>query len=355
MKLEQLGWDSFFESHFKPFAEKELYPARVALEFKNQYQLYSQFGEVPAEMSGKLRHEAVRREDLPAVGDWVVIRYLQPEHKALIVDVLPRKSKFVRKAPGDTADLQILASNIDTVFLVTGLDRDFNLRRLERYLTLAWNSGASPVVLLNKADLCEDLEKKVSTVERVAIDVPVLAISAKQDVDLSLLYNYFGEGETAVLLGSSGVGKSTIINRLLGEQVQAVQEVRDRDGRGRHTTTHRALFMLPKGGMIIDTPGLREIQLWEVGEGLQEAFEDIEELAQFCKFRNCRHLSEPGCEVKRAVEEGEIPRERYESYQKLQHELAYLERLQDERAALEEKRKIKLATKGFNRLQDDTD
>lgn len=355
MKLDTLGWDSFFEAHFEEYKKKGLHPARVILEHKNSLRLHSEFGEVPGEISGKQRHEAKTREDLPAVGDWVAINYLESEKKAIIHAVLQRKSKFVRKAAGDTTELQILASNIDTVFLVSGLDHDFNIRRLERYLALAWDSGTSPVILLNKTDLCDDIDRKISSVEKIAPDVPILPLSAKQDTNLASLNEYLGTGETAVLLGSSGVGKSTIINRLIGKPVQSIQEVREDDSRGRHTTTQRELFILENGGLIIDTPGLRELQLWDSSEGLQEAFDDIEELARFCRFRDCRHVNEPGCEVKKALQEGEVTRERYESYLKLQKELAYLERLQDQREVLEEKRRTKIITKAINRMDRDND
>jgi ribosome biogenesis GTPase len=350
-----LGWDSFFEAHFEEYKEKGFRPARVALEHKNSLRLYSEFGEIAAEISGKLRYEATSREDLPAVGDWVAINYLESEKKATVGAVLQRKSKFVRKAAGDMTGLQILASNIETVFLVSGLDREFNLRRLERYLALAWDSGGAPVIILNKTDLCDDLDSKITSVEKIAPEVPILPLSAKQSKDLSPLTEYLGASETAVLLGSSGVGKSTIINRLIGEQVQSVQEVREDDSRGRHTTTQRELFILDNGGLIIDTPGLRELQLWDSSEGVQETFDEIEELAQFCHFRDCRHVNEPNCEVRKAVQEGELSRERYESYLKLQKELAYLDRLQDQREALEEKRRWKIITKAFNRMERDND
>ncbi|MCA9740693.1 MAG: ribosome small subunit-dependent GTPase A [Deferribacteres bacterium] len=355
MKLESLGWDSFFANHFTPFQEKGLHPARVALEHKNAYLTYSAFGELTAELTGKMRYQALHREDLPAVGDWVAIQHLEDESRAVIHGVLPRKSKFIRKAAGEIIEIQILASNIETAFLVSGLDHDFNPRRLERFLTLTWDSGASPVILLNKTDICDDLEAKMAKIEEIAINAPIIPLSAENDEDLSALSEFLQNGETVVLLGSSGVGKSTIINRLLGKNVQAVQEVREDDSRGRHTTTHRELFVLDNGAMIIDTPGLREIQLWDSGDGLQETFEDVEELAANCRFRDCKHQNEPGCEVKKALLNGELSRERYESYQKLQKELAYIDRLQDQREALEEKRRAKIMSKTINRMYKDRD
>ena len=302
-----------------------------------------------------MRDQALHREDLPAVGDWVAIQHLEDESRAVIHGVLPRKSKFIRKAAGEIIEIQILASNIETAFLVSGLDHDFNPRRLERFLTLTWDSGASPVILLNKTDICDDLEAKMAKIEEIAINAPIIPLSAENDEDLSALSEFLQNGETVVLLGSSGVGKSTIINRLLGKNVQAVQEVREDDSRGRHTTTHRELFVLDNGAMIIDTPGLREIQLWDSGDGLQETFEDVEELAANCRFRDCKHQNEPGCEVKKALLNGELSRERYESYQKLQKELAYIDRLQDQREALEEKRRAKIMSKTINRMYKDRD
>ena len=302
-----------------------------------------------------MRYQALHREDLPAVGDWVAIQHLEDESRAVIHGVLPRKSKFIRKAAGEIIEIQILASNIETAFLVSGLDHDFNPRRLERFLTLTWDSGASPVILLNKTDICDDLEAKMAKIEEIAINAPIIPLSAENDEDLSALSEFLQNGETVVLLGSSGVGKSTIINRLLGKNVQAVQEVREDDSRGRHTTTHRELFVLDNGAMIIDTPGLREIQLWDSGDGLQETFEDVEELAANCRFRDCKHQNEPGCEVKKALLNGELSRERYESYQKLQKELAYIDRLQDQREALEEKRRAKIMSKTINRMYKDRD
>ncbi len=254
---------------------------------------------------------------------------------------MPRKSKFSRKTVGNKTEEQIVAANVDTVFLVSGLDGDFNPRRIERYLILAWESGANPVIVLNKSDLCNSLESCLAEVEAIALGVPIVVLSATNHQGLDALTSYLQPGQTVALLGSSGVGKSTITNQLQGEVVQAVQSVRQGDDRGKHTTTHRQLILLPTGGLIIDTPGMREIQIWAGEESLQETFADIETLAQECRFRDCQHHKEPGCAVQQALAEELLDYSRFLSYQKLQKELAYSARKQDQRAQLAEKERWK--------------
>ncbi|WP_027410715.1 ribosome small subunit-dependent GTPase A [Anoxybacteroides tepidamans] len=341
MKLEMLGWNGFFQESFNSYDNEEFLAGRVILEHKRLYRIMTEHGELLGHLAGKLRYQAASREDLPAVGDWVVIRPQLDENKATIQAVLPRKSKFSRKAAGDRAEEQIVAANVDIVFLVSALNQDFNVRRIERYLILAWESGAKPVIILNKADLCPDVDDRIAEVESVAFGVPIHPISALHEDGLEALQPYLEPGQTVALLGSSGVGKSTLMNRLLGEARQDVQEVREGDDRGRHTTTYRELFVLPSGACVIDTPGMRELQLWEGESGLTETFEDIQQLASQCYFRDCQHQSEPKCAVKAAIADGRVAQERYDSYLKLQRELAFFERKANKKAQIEEKERWK--------------
>ena len=341
MDLATIGWDSILDEKFAPFAEQGLIPARVARTHSAIYQIYTEEGELTAELTGRMRHEATSSSELPAVGDWVAVQPHLEEGKGMVQAVLPRKSCFSRKEAHVRTEEQVVAANVDTVFLVAGLDRDFNLRRLERYLVLAWDSGASPVVVLNKADLCDELEVRVAEVEEIAFGVPVHPISAVEKEGLEPLFQYLKQGQTVALLGSSGVGKSTLINSLLGREVLAVGEVRADDQRGRHTTTHRELVPMPGGGVLIDNPGMRELQLWTDEEGLKETFEDVEELAAECRFRDCGHGGEPGCAVQEALGDGRLDPKRFESFLKLQRELQHLAARQDykERMAVKERGK----------------
>ncbi len=323
--LEEYGWNSFFESQFESQGETSLTPGRIASAHKGCYRIVTRENEILAELGGHLRHEAVEADDRPAVGDWVACRIFQPKDRGVIDFILPRRTQFVRKVAGRRLEAQVIAANIDVVFLMMSLYQDFNLRRLERYLSLTWESGATPVVILTKADLCDNVEEKLAEVEAVALAVPVLAISALRNDGLNSLSEFLRRGETVALLGSSGVGKSTLLNHLLGRDLQKIQTVQDTDGRGRHTTSSRELFLIPGGGVIMDTPGLREIQLWESRDGVQTTFEDIERLAANCRFSDCRHLEEPQCAVKAAVASGSLAVGRYDSYQKLKKEMEYVE------------------------------
>jgi ribosome biogenesis GTPase len=339
--LSNYGWNEFFALSFQPYSAEGYKAGRVALEYNHLYRVYTEQGELLADVAGKLRHEAASRADLPVVGDWVVVQPRSEEGKATIHAVLPRQSRFVRKAAGSRTEEQIVGANIDTVFLVTALHQDFNVRRLERYLVVALESGARPVIVLSKADLSEQVEEQLAEIQRVAKGVPVHAISVVNQNGLDALAPYFRRGVTVALLGSSGVGKSTLINHLIGRDIQKVKEVREHDGRGQHTTTHRELILLPQGGLVLDTPGMRELQLWEGEESLQLAFDDIEALASGCYFSNCQHKDEPRCAVREALAEGKLDAARYQSYEKLQKELRHVARKQDISTQITEKKKWK--------------
>lgn len=347
MNIESLGWHAFFEEHFTAFREEGLLPARVGCEHRGAYVVYGEHGELLAEVSGRFLHEARSKGDFPAVGDWVVIAPREEEARATIHALLPRKSAFSRKIAGATTEEQVVAANVDTVFLVSGLDgvRNFNLRRIERYLSLAWESGATPVIVLNKIDVCDDADARVREVEGIAFGTAIHPTSATERLGLDALCEYLTAGQTVALLGSSGVGKSALINALLGGERQDVAEVREDDGRGRHTTTRRELILLPTGGIVIDTPGMREVQLWSDEDTMDGAFADVEELAARCRFTDCAHQTEPGCAVRNAIEEGGLESARLDSYLKLQRELERLARRKDQRARQTEQEKGKKIAK----------
>jgi ribosome biogenesis GTPase len=349
-ELRDLGWNDHFAKAFDPWIAPGVVAGRVALEHNHVLRVLTESGEQLAEVSGRVKHEATGRHELPAVGDWVVLR-LDDGGRCQIRAVLPRTGRFARKAAGETTEEQVVAANVDTVFLVSGLDGDFNPRRIERYLLLAAESGATPVVILNKADVADDVEEAVALVRELAPGVPVLAISAADGRGFEALDPYLQPGKTVALLGSSGAGKSSIVNRLVGSAVLPTRSVRESDSRGRHASVHRQMIALPGGALVIDTPGMRELQLWGVDSGSLETFDDIAALAAGCRFRDCRHRREPGCAVKAAVEAGGLDPARYEHFIKLDDERLQLQERQEERALLEQKRQSKVMGKALKAMQ----
>ena len=350
MQLSDWGWDPFFENQLTDEERSSTTPARVVWEGRGAYRVASATGEWLAELTGRLRHTVTSRADLPAVGDWVVASTRRSDARATIQRLLARRTRFSRRGAGRPSDEQLVAANVDTVLLVTSLNRDFNLRRLERYLALAWESGATPVIVLNKADVCEEPEAWRSEAASSAIGVPVLITSAIRGDGLSELAALVRAGGTTALLGSSGVGKSSLINAILGESRQRVGEIRADDDRGRHQTTSRQLFAVQGGGVLLDTPGMRELQLWDAGGGLDHAFADIEALAEECRFRDCSHATEPGCAVTEAAAGGALDEGRLESYRKLRREEAFLRSQQDERARAERTRLAKQGSRAIRNL-----
>jgi len=345
MELRDLGWDDRWAAEFDTLARADVEPGRVAIEFNHIYRLFVRAGDLGASASGRLKHRAERRSEFPAVGDWVAVLKRPGHETGTIVAVLPRRTYFSRRSAGNVTDEQVVAANVDVVFVVMALDGDYNLRRLDRYLLLARESQAQPVILLTKPDLSSDVATQVAQVEARAGGLAVHVLAPKLNQGVEQVAAHLATGRTAALLGSSGVGKSTIINRLAGDERQRTREVRETDSRGRHTTIHRELVVLPGGGLIIDTPGMRELQLWDVGEAVRETFDDIEALAAGCRFGNCRHREEPRCAVKDAVEAGSLSAERLGSYLTLREEMAGLAQQQDERAQLEEKRRSKTTSR----------
>lgn len=339
--LEKMGWTQPIEK------EEHDKLARVITVQKNSYRLSDGNMEFLAQVSGKYLHTASGTLDFPAVGDWVVVEKLYDEEKAVIKELLPRTSQFIRQAAGERTEAQLVAANVDTVFIVNALDHDFNSRRIERYILSTYESGATPVIIFTKKDSCsvERLEEVISSTEEIAIGVPIISVSGKTGEGLDQLLSYLPSGKTGALLGSSGVGKSTLINTLLGKEIQETRGIREDDSKGRHTTTHREMFRIPNGALLIDTPGMRELQLWE-GEGAMGAtFQDVEALEEACRFKDCQHDTEPGCRVKEAMDNGELSIDRFQSYLKLQRELAYEKRKQDQKALMEEKNKWKQISK----------
>lgn len=352
--LAALGWDARWAGQMEPYLGRGWEPARVVCEHREAYVAAGASGDLRAELSGRFRHEHPARAEWPAVGDWVMAAPRAEEGAATVHAVLPRRSRFSRTAAGDRTEEQVVAANVDVVFLVTSLDGDFNLRRIERYLTVAWDSGARPVVVLNKADLCADADARMAEVEAAAPGAPVAVLSAATGRGVDALRALLPPGATGALLGSSGVGKSSLVNALLGRERQAVRAVRADDSRGRHTTTHRELIPLPGGGLIMDTPGMRELQIWSADDdGLETAFADVEALAARCRFDDCTHENEPGCAVRAALEDGTLKPDRFRSYAKLRREIRYQELRQDQSARHIEKTRWRGIAKEIRRIERD--
>jgi ribosome biogenesis GTPase / thiamine phosphate phosphatase len=347
--LQVYGWNEVWEEAWnasKP-THAGLIPGRVTAQFSHTYKIVTEKGERLAVVTGKFEYAAQTRGDFPVVGDFAAVEILD-DQQAVIHSVLPRRSAMVRKAAGPTVEQQIIGTNLDELFIVNALNQDFNLRKIERYLIMAWESGARPIVVLTKADLCEETERRIAEVERVAPGIDVHAVSALENLGMDALSSYLTPGKTIAVVGSSGAGKSTLLNSLLGKESQRVQGIREDDARGRHTTTHRELFVLPGGALLMDTPGMRELQLWDAEDGWREAFSDIEEIAENCRFRDCRHQKEAGCAVRAAIEKGALEAKRLLNYHKTERELA---RAEHKEKSAEQRRtaSTRKQGKGYNR------
>jgi len=346
--LAAYGWSSSFAQHL---GTDGCVPARVISEQRGRYWAVCASGELPVELSGRLRFDAAGPRELPAVGDWLAVRLSPDTRMGSVIRVLPRTGVIARGTAGRQAHEQILAANVDVAFIVTTVDRDFNPRRIERYLSMIWNGGAQPVILLNKVDLSPDHSSLVAQSGLAFPGVAIHALSALHDRGLDGLQGYLTPARTSVMLGSSGVGKSTLLNRLVGQDLQRLGHVRAADQRGRHTTSSRQMFLLSSGTLLIDTPGLRELRLWDAAQGLGRTFADIDVLSAHCRFRDCRHLDEPECAVQEALHEGLLDRSHYDNYIKLLKEQEYQRRREDPLMDGRTKRRWKSMTKDVRRIQ----
>lgn len=347
MKLSDLGWNSTIEDYFQELNVKNLIPGRVIKYSGKQYKIITIDGEISASLSNSFLKSIKEKLEFPSVGDWIGLNKIEEFRTYQIVSLFPRRNKLSRKVAGTKSEEQIIASNIDLVFIITTISKDFNIRRIERFLSMVNEINARPIIILNKIDKNSEFNKFVKESEEIFKNIPIIAISAKEGQNIEKITTFIETGKTVVLIGSSGVGKSTLINQLLGYSRQKVGEIRESDGRGKHITTSRELIILPNGGMLIDNPGIREIQLWSSGKGISKTFEDIENLSKFCRFKDCIHDKEPGCAVKDAVVNGDLTIERLENYRKLIREQEYS---QLRRNTYERKKKDKQLSKLYRQV-----
>ena len=350
MSLEDYGWDATWAAHLAGLNIASGIPARVIAGHRSEYRVHTGETDISAKTAGKLHHASASRSQLPAVGDWVIIETTKSDGQATIRSVLPRKTTFSRKVAGKNNAEQIMATNVDTVWIVSTFGADFNPARLERYVTLVLETGAEPVIVLAKADLAEDTDTQLETAQLRLPDVPIHSVSAKAGMGLEALGAYLLPGHTIAVLGSSGVGKSTLINHYFGKELLFTASVREKDGKGRHTTTHRELILLPSGGLLLDTPGMRELQLWGADDTLEKSFSDIDAIALGCRFSDCTHESEPNCAVNAALESGDLSPERFSNYKKLKSELKFLVRKADVHADRLERVRSKKRTKEHRQI-----